>query len=95
MDDLFEDRQGAMDVDYEDEEITQEDAWVVIGAYFAEKGLVGQQLDSFDEFINNMMQELVNDAGQITVTPENQFIPGEEVDQVTISLYTSSCQLHV
>ena len=36
----------------EDEEIRQEDAWAVIGLYFREKGLVRQQLDSFDEFIS-------------------------------------------
>lgn len=32
-----------------EEDISQEDAWVVISAYFSEKGLVRQQLDSFDE----------------------------------------------
>ena len=37
-------------------EISQEDAWAVISAYFDEKGLVRQQLDSFDEFINSSMQ---------------------------------------
>jgi DNA-directed RNA polymerase II subunit RPB2 len=45
-----------MDVDMldeVDEEITQEDAWVVIDRYFDEKGLVRQQIDSFDEFITN------------------------------------------
>ena len=30
----------------------------MISAYFDEKGLVRQQLDSFDEFINNTMQEV-------------------------------------
>ena len=50
---------AAVAMDYEDdEEITQEDAWSVISAYFDEKGLVRQQLDSFDEFINNTMQEV-------------------------------------
>lgn len=39
-----------------DAEISQEDAWAVISAYFEEKGLVRQQLDSFDEFINSNMQ---------------------------------------
>jgi hypothetical protein len=29
-------------------EITEEDAWKVISAYFAERGLCRQQLDSFD-----------------------------------------------
>jgi hypothetical protein len=43
--------------------VTQEDAWAVISAYFDEKGLVRQQLDSFNEFIQNTMQELVDDSG--------------------------------
>lgn len=43
---------------YEDEndeeishELWQEACWIVINSYFDEKGLVRQQLDSFDEFI--------------------------------------------
>ena len=61
----------------DDEEIKQEDAWAVISAYFEEKGLVRQQLDSFDEFIQNSMQELIDDAGDIRVTPEAQYLPGQ------------------
>ena len=38
---------------------TQEDAWVVISSFFEEKGLVRQQLDSFNEFIQHTMQEIV------------------------------------
>ena len=38
--------------------ILQEDAWAVISAFFEEKGLVRQQLDSFNEFINSNMQEV-------------------------------------
>lgn len=53
--------------------VTQEDAWAVISAYFEEKGLVRQQLDSFDEFIQNTMQELVDDSRSIRITPENQY----------------------
>ena len=52
--------------------VTQEDAWAVISAYFEEKGLVRQQLDSFDEFIQNTMQELVDDSGSIRLSPELQ-----------------------
>ena len=47
-------------------------------AYFDEKGLVRQQLDSFDEFIQNTMQELVDDTPKIRVTPERQFTVGME-----------------
>ncbi|KAL8468811.1 hypothetical protein ACS0TY_031855 [Phlomoides rotata] len=54
----------------EEEEISQEDAWTVISSYFEEKGLVGQQLDSFDEFIQNTMQEIVDESSIIEVRPE-------------------------
>lgn len=44
-------------IDYEmDEEITEEDSWTVISSYFEEKGLVRQQLDSFDYFMATTMQ---------------------------------------
>ena len=39
----------------------QEDAWTVISAYFEDKGLVRQQLDSFNEFINSNMQASSSD----------------------------------
>ena len=35
-----------------------------------------QQLDSFDEFIQNTMQELVDDSGDIRVSPEIQHLVG-------------------
>lgn len=57
----------------EDEDITQEDAWIVIGEYFKENGLVGQQLSSFNHFIHHTIQEIVEDAAEITITPERQF----------------------
>ncbi|EER31673.1 DNA-directed RNA polymerase II 140 kDa polypeptide [Candida tropicalis MYA-3404] len=45
--------------DEEIETITQEDCWTVISSFFQEKGLVSQQLDSFDEFVETSIQELV------------------------------------
>jgi DNA-directed RNA polymerase II subunit RPB2 len=62
--------------DEEDEEITQEDTWTVISAYFEEKGLVRQQLDSFDAFIQNTMQELVDESPDLILQPEAQHKPG-------------------
>lgn len=50
--------------------------FIIPSAYFEEKGLVRQQLDSFDEFIQNTMQELVDDSGDIRVTPEIQHLVG-------------------
>lgn len=61
----------------DDEEITQEDAWAVITSYFEEKGLVRQQLDSFDEFIQNTMQEIV---GALWISPPRQ---GYMISRVT------------
>ncbi|KAK1364454.1 hypothetical protein POM88_008404 [Heracleum sosnowskyi] len=64
----------------EGEDITQEDAWTVISAYFDEKGLVRQQLDSFDEFIQNTMQEIVDESADIEIRPESQHNPGHQND---------------
>eukprot|EP00955_Chlamydomonas_euryale_P116435 366417-Chlamydomonas_euryale.AAC.3 len=62
----------------DDDEITQEDAWAVISAFFEEKGLVRQQLDSFNEFVSNTMQEIIDETPEIVVKPENQHVPGME-----------------
>lgn len=56
---------------YNDEEnditpdLWQEACWVVISSYFDEKGLVRQQLDSFDEFIQMSVQRIVEDSSVI------------------------------
>lgn len=71
----------------EEEEITQEDAWAVISAYFEEKGLVRQQLDSFDEFIQNTMQEIVDESADIEVRPESQHNPGRQSDFTEVPLF--------
>lgn len=89
MDDLFETESGTDAFDEEsfdngvDNEIAQEHAWEVIDKYFKNKGLVSQQLESFDEFISTTIQEIVDDNGEISVTPENQYLSGEGVEQYT------------
>lgn len=77
----YEDEDGEGEGEGEGEEdITQEDAWAVISAYFEEKGLVRQQLDSFDEFIQNTMQEIVDESADIEIRPESQHNPGHQPD---------------
>jgi len=78
------------DMGYQDLPVGQEDAWAVISAYFEEKGLVRQQLDSFDEFIQNTMQELVDDSGAIRVSPEYQHTVGYDEDQFDSALEADS-----
>jgi len=68
---------GPMHDDEEDEDLCQEDTWTVIQAYFEDKGLVRQQLDSFNEFINSTMQEIVDDHPALELRPESQHIPGQ------------------
>jgi hypothetical protein len=54
------------------EEITQEDCWTVISSFFDPKGLVCQQLDSFDEFVQNTMQELVDENAELVLDQADQ-----------------------
>ncbi len=46
----------AMAAETDAREIDEEDAWTVISSNFREKGLVRQQLDSFDMFMSSTMQ---------------------------------------
>lgn len=71
----------------EEDDITQEDAWAVISAYFEEKGLVRQQLDSFDEFIQNTMQEIVDESADIEIRPESQHNPGHQSDFAEVFIF--------
>jgi hypothetical protein len=90
MDDLLdgmdEDELGYLeendDRDLHEVAISMEDAWVVIDDYFKTNTLVNMQIDSFDSFIETTIQELVEDAGEIIVTPENQYIPGQNLAMV-------------
>jgi len=52
---------------YDDQQITSEDCWTVIQSFFEAKGLVSQQLDSFDEFAGTTMQEIVSETDFISV----------------------------
>ncbi|GAA6024545.1 hypothetical protein JCM10207_008269 [Rhodosporidiobolus poonsookiae] len=63
---------GADGLDYAEDTITQEDCWSVIAAYFADKTLVSQQIDSFNEFVNNTMQELVDESGALILDQHMQ-----------------------
>lgn len=63
--------------EYDDNAITSEDCWQVIEAFFRDKGLVSQQLDSFDEFASTTLQEIISDTGAIMI---DQQVPIEEDD---------------
>lgn len=52
-------------------------------SYFDEKGLVRQQLDSFDEFIQMSVQRIVEDAPPIDLQAEAQHATGEVEEPVS------------
>lgn len=72
--------------DYYDDEATtydqQQHSWTIIRAYFEEKGLVRQQLDSFNEFISSTINDMVRDTPAITLRPTESFAPGTAASQV-------------
>ncbi|KAF7552361.1 DNA-directed RNA polymerase II subunit RPB2 [Stylonectria norvegica] len=55
----------------DDEGITPEDCWTVISSFFETKGLVSQQTDSFDEFTQTTIQDLVNEYSVISLDQPN------------------------
>ncbi len=71
------------------EDLTHEDYWQVIASFFEDKGLVRQQLDSFDEFIQNTMQELVDENSQLVLQTTAQH-SGQEGDITVCSLRVTS-----
>lgn len=87
-----EEYEGEVEVEEDEEEeeceeIMQEDVWVVISVFFEEKGFVWQQLDLFDEFILNIMQEIVDELVDIEIRVELQYNFGKNVDVEVEMLY--------
>nr|QGX47696.1 DNA-directed RNA polymerase II second largest subunit [Fusarium xyrophilum]QGX47697.1 DNA-directed RNA polymerase II second largest subunit [Fusarium xyrophilum]QGX47698.1 DNA-directed RNA polymerase II second largest subunit [Fusarium xyrophilum] len=72
----MDDYENESDYDYGyDEGITPEDCWTVISSFFETKGLASQQTDSFDEFTQTMVQDLVNEYSTITLDQHNPPAP--------------------
>lgn len=69
----------------DDAAIEQEDCWTVITSFFDEKGLVRQQLDSFDEFIQNTMQELIDENAELVLDQSAQYTGVDNDDAVRIN----------
>ncbi|KAH3996047.1 DNA-directed RNA polymerase subunit beta [Parastagonospora nodorum] len=71
--------------DYEDDEggeITSEDCWAVISSFFDTKGLVSQQLDSYDEFTRNTIQDIVKENGTVILEQNTPYDPDEDSDPI-------------
>ncbi|OQO11818.1 DNA-directed RNA polymerase II subunit RPB2 [Cryoendolithus antarcticus] len=75
--DLSQERYEGGEPEDDERQITSEDCWTVIEAFFRDKGLVSQQLDSFDEFAGTTLQEIVSEAGNILL---DQQVPQQDDD---------------
>ncbi len=76
MDEYEADYNGEVEYEYEgveaeDPATTAEACWTVISSFFEAKGLVSQQLDSFDEFVSTSMQDLINENNQLVLDQNN------------------------
>ncbi|KAI9791745.1 MAG: DNA-dependent RNA polymerase II [Peltula sp. TS41687] len=84
----------ADDVDYdpfgeneaEQSNITAEDCWTVISSFFESKGLVSQQLDSFDEFISSTMQQIVEESPSLVFDQQSPPTPDDD-DPIAVRRY--------
>jgi DNA-directed RNA polymerase II subunit RPB2 len=65
--------------------ITAEECWLVISSFFDAKGLVSQQLDSFDEFVSTTMQELVDENSQLILDQNNP--PSNDENPILLRRY--------
>ena len=71
--------------------ITSEDCWTVIQSFFDSKGLVSQQLDSFDEFASTTMQEIIDEHGSIAL---DQNLSGDQEDPQGNVLIKKRYEIH-
>jgi DNA-directed RNA polymerase II subunit RPB2 len=77
----YDDQNIKKDEKYEDEddeidqeaEITQEESWIIISNYFEKHGLVSQQIGSFNQFIENNIQEVISENKDMIVVPDKKF----------------------
>lgn len=76
--DVWENDYDGDEGEYEDDYITAEDCWTVISAFFARKGLVSQQIDSFDEFTTGTVQSLIDEYSTVSL---DQTLPETEDDE--------------
>lgn len=47
--------------------LTQEDIWHIVGLFFESKGLVKQQLRSYESFVNTSIDSIIDDLGEIEI----------------------------
>jgi DNA-directed RNA polymerase II subunit RPB2 len=64
----------AEDVDMDEGTVplSEDELWIVINSFFLDKGLVNQQLSSFNEFMETTIVEVVEEHGSFTLDQTSQ-----------------------
>jgi DNA-directed RNA polymerase II subunit RPB2 len=70
-----------------------EDFWTVISSYFEGKGLVRQQLESFNEFVENTIQEIVDENSRLTLDQYTQYTGAEGDETVRLDRQDKANQM--
>ena len=69
---------GLAEEDFDDGDIDKDnDPFVVIDSFFNTKGLVGQQLDSYNVFLTKTVQEIFADSDPVELFTDPKVIEGE------------------
>jgi hypothetical protein len=85
-----EGQESAYDDDYM---FKQDDYWTVISTFFEDKGLVRQQLESFNEFVETTIQEVVEDNKRLVLDQYQQYNTMERDQAVCCHLTGSNIEL--
>ncbi len=67
--------------------LSVDDVWTVIASFFDEKGLVNQQLSSFNEFVETTIAETMEEHGKVTLQQVKQHNGMDLDDTVSLDLW--------
>lgn len=76
-------------MDEQRDSFKEEDYWTVINTFFEDKGLVRQQLESFNEFVETTIQEVVEDNKRLVLDQYQQYNSTDNREQA-VSFFSSS-----
>ncbi|KAH8617705.1 putative DNA directed RNA polymerase III [Trypanosoma vivax] len=67
------------DQEYDSAEVDSEDVWEIISSFFREKGLVHQQIDSYNDFLLRIPR-MARSLLEVVPRQDSQFEPGMQLD---------------
>jgi len=78
----------------------QEESWEVIRAFFADHSLLSQQISSYNNFVRNILQNIVAEAGRlimegpIMITPKNKYMPNSSNEELRYEVHFEQISIH-